>query len=195
MLSNALIFLVRSISDFFVLLLLMRLYLQAVRVAFRHPLTHMVLALTNWMVLPLRRFIPPIGRFDSVSFLLALSWALLLHVLVLSMAPIPFALSTPISMLALAGIGLLELFKMTLYLLFATVIGHALMSWLAPYNPLMPTLQLLTAPFLRPLQRLIHPINGIDITPLILLLLIQMALQVFVAKIELVLLQFISLAV
>lgn len=195
MLASAFIFLARSISDFFVLLLLMRLYLQFSRVSFRHPLTHMVLALTNWMVLPLRRIIPPMGRFDTVSFTLAWLWALLLYVLVLTMMPIPYALTTPESMLALAGVSLLELVKMSLYLLFAVVIGQVVMSWLAPYNPLMPTLQLLTAPFLRPLQRLIHPISGIDLSPLILLLLIQMILNIFIVQLEALLLQFISLSI
>lgn len=78
---------------------------------------------------------------------------------------------------------------MSLYLLFAAVIGQVLMSWLAPYNPMMPTLSGLTAPFLRPIQKIIPPIGGIDIAPLILILLIQLILGVVIAELEPILLQ------
>mgnify|MGYP002136849645 CR=1 FL=1 len=78
---------------------------------------------------------------------------------------------------------------MTLYLLLAAVIGQALMSWIAPFNPLMSTLNTLTMPFLRPLRRFIPPIGGVDITPLVMILLIHLLLNVFIPQLEQLILQ------
>lgn len=194
MFSQTLGFLIRSLADFFVLLLLARLYLLAAKVSFRHPLAHFVLSMTNWIVLPLRRVIPSAGRFDTTSFILAWAVAFLMHVLLLMMSPWPFILASPASMAALLIAGLLELVKMSLYLLFAAVIGQALMSWLSPYNPLMPVLNALTMPFLQPLRRFIPPIGGVDITPFVLILVIQLVLNVFLAQLEPLVLQRVLIA-
>ncbi len=189
MLNSVLDFLVRNILDFFILLLLARFYLQAAKVSFRHPMGQFVLALTNWAVLPIRRLIPPFKGYDSSSIALAWLCALTMHAMLLAISPWPFNFVSGESILALILIATLELFKMSLYLLFAAVIGQALMSWLSPYNPLMPIVCGLTNPFLRPLQKVIHPIGGVDITPFILILLIQLLLNVFVAQMEPIILQ------
>lgn len=194
MFTQTLAFLIRNLADFFVLLLLARLYLQVAKVSFRHPMAHFVLSMTNWIVLPLRRIIPAAGRFDSTSFLLAWLVAFLMHVLLLTITPWPFILASPLSVLALLMVALLELVKMSLYLLFAAVIGQALMSWISPYNPLMPVLNALTTPFLRPLRRFIPPIGGVDITPLVLILLIQLLLNVFLIQLEPLILQRVLIA-
>ncbi|MBS1154193.1 MAG: osmotic-shock protein [Proteobacteria bacterium] len=194
MFTQTMSFLIRNLADFFVLLLLTRLYFQAAKVSFRHPLAHVVLSLTNWMVLPLRRVIPAAGRFDTTSFILAWFFAFLMHLLLLTLSPWPFILASPLSLAALMIAALLELVKMSLYLLFAAVIGQALMSWIAPYNPLMSVLNVLTAPFLRPLRRFIPPVGGVDITPLVLILLIQLLLNVFLSQLEPLVLQRVLIA-
>ncbi len=193
-LTRALEFLIRNIADFFVLVLLARFYLQALHVSFRHPLARFVLAMTNWIVLPLRRVVPAAGRFDTTTILLAWLIAFLMHVLLFLLAPWNAILSAPLSIVALMGAALLELVKMSLCLLFAAVIGQALMSWIAPYNPLMPVLNTLTNPFLRPLRRFIPPVGGVDITPLVLILLIQLVLNVLIAQLEPLILQSVLIA-
>ncbi|QLI82223.1 YggT family protein [Chitinibacter fontanus] len=189
MLTSVLDFLIRNLLEFLILLLLARFYLQAAKVSFRHPLGQFVLALTNWLVLPVRKLIPPFKSYDSTSLLLAWITALGMHSLLLAITPWPFDFSSGASMVALALTATLELIKMSLYLLFAAVIGQAVMSWIAPYNPLMPTLTGLTAPFLRPIQKIIPPIGGVDISPLLLILLIQLILGVVIAQLEPIILQ------
>jgi YggT family protein len=189
MLNSVLDFLIRNLLEFLILLLLARFYLQAAKVSFRHPLGQFVLALTNWAVLPLRKIIPAFKGYDTTSLLLALITAFVMHCLLLAITPWPFDFSSGASIVALVLTALLELIKMSLYLLFAAVIGQALMSWLSPYNPLMPTLTGLTAPFLRPIQRVIPPIGGVDISPLILILFIQLILNVVVVQLEPLILQ------
>ncbi|UXY14711.1 YggT family protein [Chitiniphilus purpureus] len=194
MFVEALQFLLRSVGGFLILVFLARFYLQAFQTSFRHPLGQFVLALTNWAVLPVRRVLPPLRGYDTASFALAGFTALLMHMLLLAITPWPFVFIAPLSLLALALVAALELFKMSLYLLFAAVLGQAVLSWIAPYNPLMPLLNTLTAPFLRPLRRVIPPVGGIDITPLLLLLAIQLVLSVFVAHLETAILQHVSMA-
>ncbi|WP_255987541.1 YggT family protein [Chitinolyticbacter albus] len=193
MLIDALAFLLRSIGGLLILLLLARFYLQAFRAPFRNPLGQFVMALTDWAVLPARRLVPPLRGYDTASILLAWLTALLMHFALLALSPWPFVFTSPLSALALALVAALELLRMSLYLLFAAVIGQALMSWVAPYNPLMPLLNTLTAPFLRPLRRIIPPVGGVDITPIVLLLAIQLVLGVFIAQLEPAILQYVSL--
>ncbi|STQ89117.1 YggT family protein [Iodobacter fluviatilis] len=193
MLANTFNFLIRNLSEFFILLLLARFFLQAARIPFKHPLTQFVLSLTNWAVIPVRRILPPFRGLDSASLMLAWLVALLMHAVLLALSPWPFDFTAPFSLFSLALAALLEICKMSLYLLFATVIGQALMSWLAPYNPLMPILTALTAPFLRPLHRFIPPIGGVDITPLVLILAIQLVLNVIVPSLEQIILQGVSM--
>ncbi|WP_028448499.1 YggT family protein [Chitinibacter tainanensis] len=189
MLTGILDFLIRNLLEFLILLLLARFYLQAAQVSFRHPLGQFVLALTNWLVLPVRKLIPPFKGYDSTSLVMAWVTALVMHALLLAITPWPFDFSAAGSLIALGLTATLELIKMSLYLLFAAVIGQVLMSWLSPYNPLMPTLTGLTAPFLRPIQKIIPPIGGIDISPMVLILLIQLILNVVIAQLEVIILQ------
>ncbi|MBE9609895.1 YggT family protein [Chitinilyticum litopenaei] len=177
-------FLLHTLGDFLVLLLLARFYLQAARIPFKQPIGQFVLALTNWIVLPARRIIKPIGVYDSSSLLIAALTAYLMHFSLLWLSPWPYLFADVFSQLALLAAALLELFKMSLYLLFAAAVGQAILSWVTPYHPMMPVFNGLTAPFLRPLRRIIPPISGVDITPLILILLIQLFLNVFVADFE-----------
>ncbi|MBM3116669.1 YggT family protein [Jeongeupia naejangsanensis] len=194
MLTDTLNFLIRNLAEFFILLLLTRFFLQAARVSFAHPLGQFVLVLTSWAVLPVRRWIKPFRGYDTASLLLAWLTALLMHGLLLAITPWPFVFGSLTTAVALALVAVVELVKLSLYLLFAAVIGQALMSWIAPYNPLMPILNGLTGPFLKPLRRIIPPIGGVDITPLILILLIQLVLSVFVAQLEPAILQHVSVA-
>ncbi|WP_245575039.1 YggT family protein [Chitinilyticum litopenaei] len=184
MLRDTIAFLGHSIGDFLILLLLARFYLQVARVPFRQPIGQFVLALTNWLVLPLRRVIKPIGVYDTSSLLLALLIAYLMHLLLLWISPWPYLFANVFSLLAILAAAVLELLKMSLYLLFAAAVGQAILSWVTPYHPMMPVFNGLTAPFLRPLRRLIPPISGVDITPLILILLIQLCLNIFISDFE-----------
>ena len=180
---NAFEFLIRSIFGFFILLLLARFYLQAAKVSFRHPLGQFVLALTNWAVLPTRRILPALKNYDSSSLVLAWLSALGMQILLFTITPFTYVFFAIEPILALSLSAVLELIKMSFNLLFFAIIGQILMSWLSPYNPSLAIINSLTAPFLRPIQKIIRPISGVDISPFILILLIQFCL-LFVPALE-----------
>jgi YggT family protein len=80
---------------------------------------------------------------------------------------------------AIAGLilrAVVNLLKRFLYILMVAVIAQAVLSWVSPRSPAMSVLVSLTRPFLRPLQRRIPPVGGVDLSPLLVLVLCQLLL-------------------
>lgn len=163
-------FLIESLFGFFVFLALLRFFMQSQRVSFRNPIGQLVIALTNWGVLPLRRFFPGVGGFDWAS--LAVAWlALLAEVFLLHML-----FGTSIALSTALLLSLIELIRSSLYLLLFIVIVQVIVSWLSPGHPLSPVFNALTQPFYAFFQRLIKPIGNIDLSPLFVALTVQILL-------------------
>ncbi|GAB3244123.1 YggT family protein [Chitinimonas naiadis] len=194
MLQEALAFLVRNLASFFILNLLLRFYLQVARAPFGHPLAQFTVKLTNFIVMPVRRVIPSVAGYDTATLLLAWLGALLMHLILLLLAPYPFDLSNPSTTLGLMALAVLELMKLTLYLMFGAILVQAVLSWVNPYNPLAPLLDKLTRPFLNPIRKLLPAIGGIDLSPFVLLLVLQMVLMFVLAPIEQRVLMYIVIA-
>jgi YggT family protein len=172
MLGQIGVYLVDTLFAFFVMLLLARFHFQWLRVPFRNPVGEFVLATTSWMVMPLRRVVPGLAGLDLATLLLA--W-LLQGVAIWIKASIAGA--EP-SLLFLAGMAALDLVRYSLYILVFAVLVQVIFSWINPYAPMAPVFNAMTAPFLRPLRRFIPPLGGIDLTPLVLLVVIQIILIV-----------------
>ncbi len=156
--------------------LIARFLMQLLRAPFRNPIGQAVIALTDWLVKPLRKVFPGFGGIDWASlvgaFLFQLLWLLALYAIfgrgfTLSGAGIAYLLAAT----------LLELVKGALWLLVIVVIVQAVLSWVAPDGPLAGLLNAMTFPFLRPLRRVVPPIGGaLDLTPLILIVILQLIL-------------------
>jgi YggT family protein len=80
-------------------------------------------------------------------------------------------------LIGLWGVGLIELLRMMVYLVFAVVLGSAVLSWVSPHAPMAPVLHALAAPFLRPFRRVVPSIANVDLSPLVLLLVLQIVLM------------------
>lgn len=158
--------------------LLARLLMQWARVPFRNPLGQFVMAVTDWAVIPARRLIPPVTGFDLPTLLLAwLVQAMYQGVLLGLMMASAMALA-PTGFLTVAILAILGVIRYGLYLIMGVVIVSALFSWFNPHAPLAPLLNMLSRPFLAPLQRVIPPLGGVDFTPMALLLILQVLLAV-----------------
>ncbi len=177
MLTNLLLLVLEAVSGFFVLLLLLRFYMQWLRVSFRNQLGRFVVAVTDWVVQPARRVIPGVFGLDLPSLLAAL----LLHSSYLTIAfwlkHFSFGAHAGIAIPVILAIALLELVRFSVYLLFGIVIVSAVLSWVNPHAPLAPLFNSLSRPFLRPFQRLVPPIASVDLSPLVLLLVLQIFLM------------------
>ena len=176
MLSQILHFLLNTIFGFFVFVLLTRFYLQLMRAPFHNPLGQFVIALTNWLVLPARRFIPGLYRRDLSCFVLAWLIEALLLLLLYLIRGGGFRSGSGVAIGIFFSLGLLELARFSLYLLIGVILIQAVISWINPYAPLAPLFNALTAPFLRPFRRLIPPIGNVDLSPLFALVAAQLLL-------------------
>lgn len=184
MVSNALLFLVDTVFGLFVVALLLRFYLQWVRASYRNPLSQFLQALTDFMVRPARRVIPGLWGLDLATFVLAWLVQLTELVVVLQIQGRGFGDSAGATLAMLALLALVLLAKITLYILMVVVIVQVVLSWVNPHSPLMPLLNNMTRPLLRPFQRRIPPIGNVDLSPLFALVVIQLLLMLPVAWLE-----------
>jgi len=158
----------------YILTFALRIGMQWVRADFRNPLVQFILKITNPLVGPLQRFMPRVYKIDTASLLvyMLLCWAAMLILLALECFMMPDLLTT----LALGIIyGLRLLLNVYTFVLF----GYVILSWITQgnYNPqLMMISQLLGSlakPILTPVQRIIPPIAGLDLTPIFVLIALQ----------------------
>lgn len=175
MLVQVLLLVLGTACDLLALAFLARFALQWARAPFRNPLGHFVLALTDWAVRPARRLIPGLFGLDLASLLLA--WLAQCVYLGLA-AGLTGAAASPAAAAWVALAAILALLRLGIYLAMGLVIVAALLSWINPYAPLAPLFNALARPLLRPFQRLIPPIGGVDLSPLALLLVLQILLMV-----------------
>lgn len=175
--NQALIFLLETFLGLFALALLLRFYLQAVRAPARNPLANFIAALTNFIVLPVRRVIPGLWGYDLSSLVLAWAVEFVLAALVLSLKGYALGPAIGTGLIGLALLALVHLARLFVYVLMFATIVQAVLSWVNPHSPAMPILSPMTRPFLRLFQRWIGPIGGVDLSPLFVLVLCQLALM------------------
>lgn len=152
---------------------LLRLYMQYQRIPMSsrsgNPLGRFVFALTDWLVLPLRRVVPAAGRWDLASLVGAYLLQLTQFVLLWLLAGADGGLfAVPI----LAVFGLLRL---VISGLTGLVIIYAILSWVQTRSVMADVIERLCAPPLTPIRRVLPLVGGIDLSPLVLLVLLQIA--------------------
>lgn len=169
-------FLIDTVAGFFCIALLARFTLQAARAPFRNPLGQFVMAVTDWMVLPARRFVPPVRGYDTATLALALAvqFANVTVATLLSLFGVDPGLHT---LAGLAMLALLETVKVWLYLVTGVVLAMAVLSWVNPHAPMAGIINRIASPWLRPFQQRIPPVGGVDLSPMVLIVLIQVALM------------------
>lgn len=148
---------------------LLRLYMQYQRVPFGNPVGRFVFALTDWLVLPLRRILPAVGRVDTASLVavylvelaqFSILWLMTGRVTGFEMLPV----------LAFFGVVRLVISALT-----GLVIVYAILSWVRADSPIVDVIDRLCAPLLRPWRKLIPLVGGIDLSPLAFLVALQVA--------------------
>jgi YggT family protein len=184
MLASALGFLIDVVFGLMTYTLLLRLVMQLMRAPFRNPLGQAVIALTDWIVKPLRKVLPGLRGIDWASVIAAyLSQFLWLLALYFAFGR-GFALFGPgLPFLAIAAV--IALVKALLWLTIIVVFAQAILSWVAPDGPLAGVLNALTFPLLRPVRRIVPMIGGtLDLSPLIVIVLAQLLLITLVPWVE-----------
>lgn len=173
--SDALVFLVRTLLGLYQGVLLLRLLMQLVRADFRNPAARAVVRLTDPVIRPLRRVLPAAGKIDTgtvVAIVAAGVVKLLLIQLLLIGAPLGARLFLPMLVR--------DLLHMVLNTYFFCILLYALLSFVSQgsYSPAQYLLASICEPILAPIRRRIPPIGGLDLTPLWVLIAIQALLLV-----------------
>lgn len=168
-LANPAEFLITTLFSLYILAIMLRFLLGLVRADFYNPISQFLVKITSPLLVPLRKVIPGVGRIDSASVVLMLVLqfvALLLIVLLRGVEVAP-------GYLLVAAIG--ELVMLAINVFFFAIIIQVILSWVSPgqYNPATAVLYSLTAPVLRPVQKLIPPVSGFDLSPLFALIGLQ----------------------
>jgi YggT family protein len=176
MIFQILALILQAVFGLFVTALLLRFWMQVFRVGFRNSVGGFVLAVTDWIVLPARRVIPALMGFDLASLICAwLAQAIFRYLLLLLTMSLLGSSSGLVIPYVLIG-SLFDLMRYSIYLLGAVVVLQVLISWINPYSTMGPAIEPVLRPFYRRIRRVIPPIRGIDFSPLILLLMLQIFL-------------------
>ena len=150
--------------------LLLRFWMQVVRVRPPMALGQFTFQLTDWLVRPLRRVLPGVGGYDWASLVAAIL------VIVVSIAIDLFLMSRFLPEFLLL-LSVLRFFEWVFYGLMGLIIIEAIFSWVNPHAPLAPFIRALNDPLMRPLRRIIPLVGNIDLSPLVALLLLQIGLR------------------
>ena len=173
MLAQIATLLVDVVTSFFIYLLLARFMFQWLRVPFRNMIGNFIIAATNWMVVPARRVIPALFGLDLASLLLAwliqgfALWALY------SLAAPGFASPPDIPATVLAALSFVDLLRFIVYFLIFVLIVLVVLSWVAPHSDMMPVCNAVLRPFLSPIRRMVPLLGNFDLSPLILIVILQ----------------------
>lgn len=174
MFAQAGAFLVQTILGLFSLVFLLRFVLQACRAPFRESFCVAVMRLSDFAVLPVRKVIPAVLRWDSASLLLALLCEYLIQVLMRWLNDFPLLVAGQHIWLGFLGLAAVALLKLAIDIFLYAVIVQALLSWFNPSMAYHPVLNALTAPLLNRLRKLIPQPSGVDLTPILVVILAQL---------------------
>jgi YggT family protein len=160
---DAIRFIVDTLLWLLMLAFVLRLLFQWVRADFRDPLADAIVRVTNWLILPLRRVLPPIGKLDTATVVAVLAAAS-----VRSLAAMALAGDGVGDPLMFARMTLVNLVELVLYVYLFALLLYALTSFVSPggYAPGVRLLARLCEPILRPVRRIIPPIGQIDFSVL-----------------------------
>ncbi len=174
--TPALIFIVSTLAQLYLFVMLLRFWLPWLGADFRNPIAQGILRLTSPLVIPVRRILPPIGRLDTATVLVAFVVQYLTILAILAIG----GQSPSIAWLAIAAsIGLVTL---SLKLFTFAIFIYIILSWIAPgtHNPATAFISMLVQPVLRPFRKYIPPLGGLDISALLAIILLQ-AVSIYVS--------------
>ncbi len=170
--NNAGAFLIHTLFGLYILAVMLRFLLQLVRADFYNPLSQFLVRITNPLLKPLRRLIPGFGGIDLASVVLLLALKSLEMWLLASL--FGAGLPGPLGLIVLA---LAQLLGLLINIYFFAILIQVILSWVNPgtYNPITTVIYQLNAPLLNPAQRLIPPLGGLDLSPMVVLIVLKLA--------------------
>ena len=180
-LSNASVFLIKTLFGIYEIIILLRFLMQMVRADFYNPISQFVVKATSLPLKPLRRIVPGWAGMDIASLILLLM-VIIIELLLLSLIanlPMPSAIG-------LIALAIVELLKLTINVFMFSVIILAILSWVSPggYNPVANLLYQITAPLMRPARRMLPPMGGLDLSPMVVIIVLYLMILLLVDPLQ-----------
>lgn len=178
--TNAGVFLVSTIFFLYSIVVLLRFVLQLVRADFYNPVSQFAVKATNPVLVPLRRVIPGVGGVDVAALVL------LLGVKLVELSLLSWMTGAGIGLGALLALALAELVRLAANFFLITILVQVVLSWVSPgaYNPVASLLYQINEPLLGPARRMLPPISGLDLSPIVVLIGLQLVKILLVAPLE-----------
>ncbi|MCK9529270.1 MAG: YggT family protein [Gammaproteobacteria bacterium] len=172
-LATPLAFLINTLFQLYIIAVLLRFLLQWARASFYNPLSQFLVKVTNPALKPLRRIIPGLAGLDLAAVVLMLVLQMVALGLIAALNGFAIGPGT-LFLLAVA-----ELVELTVYVFIFSILIEALLSWVNPgrYNPMADALHSLNDPILRPIRRVVPPVSGFDLSPLVAIIGLQVLLM------------------
>ncbi len=172
-LQNASSFLIYTLFDLYLFVLILRFIFQYLRVDYYNPVTQFIVKATNPLIVPLRRAIPGMWGIDFATLvaIFILSLIKLTLIMIVTSHKLPF-----LPGLILWSLG--DITSLIVKLFFYAILTNVIMSWLAPTSrsPVTSILYTLTEPFMRPARRMLPPISGFDLSPIVVMVVLQLVI-------------------
>jgi YggT family protein len=165
-------FLIETLFSLYIGAVVLRMLLGYAGANFYNPLSQFLVKITNPVLVPLRRFIPSIGKIDTAAVVLALGLTIIKIVL---LSLIVFG---SVNIIGVLFTSIIDLIKVVIWVYIISLIVQAVMSWVgsAHGNPVAPLIQSLTDPLLRPVRRVMPNIGALDLSPLVVILILNILL-------------------
>ncbi len=178
--GNAATFVLQTVFGLYILIVMLRFLLQLVRADFYNPLSQFIVKATQPPLRPLRRVIPGLAGVDLSTVVLMLALQMLELWLVL------MVLGRDAALAGLVVLAVARLLELAIYVFMFSIIALVILSWVQPqsYNPVFGVLNSLSAPVMRPARRLMPPMGGLDLSPILAFLVLGVLLRLVVAPLE-----------
>ena len=176
-LGNASVFLIETLFGLCITVLMLRILLQLVRANFFNPICQFIVKVTNPVLLPMRPVLPNWRNLDvpATVFMVLLKCIELIMIFGI--------VGARISAAAVVAVALVSLLDFAILTLLAVILIKIVISWIAPYSdsPINPLLHQLSAPWLAPARRAIPPLSGLDFSPMIVIIGLQLSRFLIIA--------------
>ncbi len=178
--QNASTFIIETLFNFALYIVLIRFWMQWVRADFRNEFGQFIISVTNPVIIPMRRVIPSIGVIDTATVLLAIIIALIKFYALLLIAGGGLLSYSVLKVLSFAIASVLD---SSVYVFLGAILIGIIASWINPhsYHPIIMVARSISEPLLAPARRVIPPMGGIDFSPMLVILLLRVTQILLIA--------------
>jgi YggT family protein len=169
--SQPILFIIEVLFGLYMAIVALRIVMQWAHWEYHNPLVQLIIRATQMPVKFLRRFIPPLGRWDTATIVLLFALAILKLFLIALLQPSLF------NLVVVLRLALADIFSLFITLFSASIIIQVILSWVQPHNsdnPITPLISRMNTPLLRPIRQRLPAMSGLDLSPLIVLLGLQL---------------------